>query len=81
MTEGRPIRFIPHSAAEALALEIASAFGDETRLPVYLRFCREYPSAIVYRAFRAAQSMPAWRITKSRPALFFYLVRTYAHQA
>lgn len=80
MGESKPLRFIPHSAADALALEIATAFNDEVRLPFYRQVCCANPQAIVYRAFRAAQSMPSWRIKKSRRALFTYLLHKYAHQ-
>ena len=81
MDEGKPLRFIPRTAADALALEIASAFNDEARLPFYRQICCANPLAIVYRAFRATQSMPSWRIKKSRRALFIYLLHKYAHQA
>lgn len=77
MTSTRPIPFIPKTQADALALEIAREFGDEVRLSFYRQVCSAHTHAIVYRAFRAAQSTPPWRIKKSRRALFIYLIHKY----
>lgn len=81
MTTSRPIPFIPKTAADALALEIARAFGDEVRLPFYRQVCAAHSNGLVYRAYREALAMPSYQIKKSRRALFIYLIRQYDHQA
>lgn len=81
MTPNRPIPFIPKTAADALALEIARAFSDEVRLPFYRQVCTAHSNGLVYRAYREALAMPSHQIKKSRRALFIYLIRQYDHQA
>lgn len=66
---------------DPLARQIAETFQDLNCLRSYIVCCRKYPTAIVSRAFQAARSFPQARIKKSRAALFFYLVKHYAHQA
>lgn len=77
MTPHRPIPFIPKNATEAQALEIAQAFNDEPALGFYLQLCREYPRAMVYRAYREVLVIPPHQIRSSRRALFTYLLRQY----
>lgn len=81
MTPNRPIPFIPKTAADALALEIARAFGDEVRLPFYRQICAAHDHSLVYRAYREALVMPEHQIKKSRRALFIYLIRHHDNQA
>lgn len=80
MTPNRPIPFIPRTAADALAVEIARAFGDEVRLPFYRQVCAAHNRSLVYRAYREALVMPEHQIKKSRRALFIYLIRHHDNQ-
>jgi hypothetical protein len=66
---------------DPLARHIAQTFHDLDCLRSYIVCCGKYSPAIVQRAFKDAQSVPQARIKKSRAALFFYLVKHYAHQA
>jgi hypothetical protein len=81
MTPNRPIPFIPRTAVDALALEIARAFNDEVRLPFYRQVCAAHVHSLVYRAYRQALAMPEHQLKKSRRALFIYLIRQHDHQA
>jgi len=81
MTTSQPIPFIPKTAADALALEIAQAFSDEARLPFYRQVCAAHDRSVVYRAFRETLDMPVAHIKKSRKALFIYLLRSYDQKA
>lgn len=64
-----------------LARQIAESFQDLNCLRSYIVCCQKYPPAIVERAYQDARSFPQARIKKSRAAIFFYLVKHYAHQA
>jgi hypothetical protein len=64
-----------------LAFTIAETFNDLGRIKLYLNYCKKYPLALIQRAFAEAKSFPEERIKKSRAAIFFYLLKTYAHQA
>jgi hypothetical protein len=66
---------------DALARRIATAFHDTDCLRQYQICCRKYPAAVVQKAFQDARSFPPAQIKKSRAAIFFYLVKHYAHQA
>ena len=77
MTSTLPIPFIPKNAADALALEIARSFGDETHLSLYRQVCATHNRSLVYRAYREALDMPAERVRKSRRAIFFFIVHQY----
>lgn len=81
MPPSSPIPFVPRSKADALALEIAQAFGDEARLPFYREVCSAHEPGNVYRAFREAMAVPIADIKKSRRALFIYLVHEYDREA
>lgn len=80
MTTTQPIPFIPKSAADALALQIAQSFGDERRLPLYRKVCGAYDRSLVYRAYREALEIPAERVKKSRRAIFLYILHDYANE-
>jgi hypothetical protein len=81
MINPKPIPFIPKTPADALALEIARAFNDEVRLPLYRQICSAHEQPIVFRAYRIAQRTPLNKIKKSRRALLIYLIRKYDQQA
>lgn len=66
---------------DPLARQIAESFQDLSCLRSYIVCCRKYSPSVVSRAFQAARSFPQARIKKSRAAIFFYLVKHYAHQA
>jgi hypothetical protein len=80
MTDTRPIPFVPDTAADALALEIAEAFGDTTRLFLYRRVCATHDRSVVHKAFREAMEIPAHQVRKSRPAIFFAILCAYDHR-
>lgn len=63
--------------AEALAQEIAQAFGDANRIDTYRRICQAHDRQTVYRAYRETADVPISKIKKSRNALFTYLIRKY----
>jgi len=81
MSNLKPIDFIPQTPADALALEIAKAFDDEIRLPLYRQICSAHEQSIVFRAYRLVLRMPSNKIKKSRRALLIYLLRKYDQQA
>ena len=71
----------PQTKSEYLAQMIAEAFNDQDKLSMYLVYCKKYPSHIIERAYADARAVPAEQIKKSRAAIFFFLVKTYAHQS
>lgn len=77
----QPINQSHQPEQDALAHNIAAAFDDTDCLRQYLVCCRKYPPAVVQKAFQDARSFPPAQIKKSRAAIFFYLVKHYAHQA
>ena len=77
MSTTLPIPFVPKSAADALALQIAQSFDDEERLPLYQRACATHNQSLVYRAYREALQVPAEKVRKSRRAIFFFILHTY----
>jgi hypothetical protein len=80
MTETKPIPFIPKTSSDALALEIAKAFGDEIRLPFYRQICYAHDHSLVYKAYREALNVPTYRIKKSRRAIFIHILRNHGQQ-
>jgi hypothetical protein len=73
-------KFRPRTKREHIASMIAESFSDLQRIKLYSNCCKKYPLRIVLTAFSEAKAFPEVRIKKSRAALFFYLVKTYAHQ-
>ncbi len=65
---------------EHLAFMIADAFNDLGQIKLYVIYCKKYPLSVIHRAFSEAKAYPEARIKKSRVAIFFYLLKTYAHQ-
>jgi len=65
---------------DSLAHELAHAFGETEYLHRYKVCCGKYPQWVIEKAFNIAQTFPQERIRKSRAAIFFYLVKQYAHQ-
>ncbi len=68
------------SKQTAFALFIANAFNDAGRAALYERCCKKHPRSLVYRAYAEAKATPDSQIRKSRPALFFYLIKKYSHE-
>jgi hypothetical protein len=66
---------------EHLAFMIADAFNDLGQIKLYVTYCKKHPLAIIHRAFAEAKAYPEERIKKSRAAIFFYLLKTYAHKS
>ena len=66
---------------EHLAFMIAESFNDLSQVKLYNNYCKKYPLNIIYRAFSEAKSFPKEKIKKSRAAIFFYLIKTYAHRS
>ena len=60
---------------------IADAFNDLAQIKLYVIYCKKYPLETIQRAFAEAKGYPEARIKKSRAAIFFYLLKTYAHQS
>jgi hypothetical protein len=73
--------FTPNTKREHLAFMIAEAFSDLGQVKLYITYCKKYPLHIIYRAFSEAKHFPEERIRKSRAAIFFYLLKTYAHRS
>lgn len=73
--------FKPETKREHLAFMIADAFHDLSQIKLYITYCKKHPLNNIYRAFSEAKNFPQERIKKSRAAIFFYLLKTYAHQA
>jgi hypothetical protein len=63
-----------------LARQIAETFHDLDRLRSYDVCCQKYPPPLIQQAFKDALNIPEAQIKKSRAAIFFYLVKRYAHQ-
>ena len=70
----------PHNKREEFAQAIAESFNDQEHLSRYQQACKKYPMAILYRAYSEARSIPAQQVRKSRAAIFFYLIKCYAHE-
>jgi len=66
---------------EDLAYVIAESFNDRDQIKLYLTYCKKYPLNTIYRAFSEAKNYPEEKIKKSRAAIFFYLLKTYAHRS
>lgn len=77
MTKPQLTPFIPKTAADSLALEIAQAFNDEKHLSTYRKVCLRRNLSAVYKVYRETMSIPPHRIKKSRRAIFFFLLRAY----
>jgi len=80
MTDATLTPFVPDTAADSLALEIAEAFGDTARLFLYRRVCATHDRSVVHKAFRESMEIPAHQIRKSRPAIFFAILYAYDHR-
>lgn len=65
---------------EYVARTIAQSLNDPDRLHLYLQYCKKYPLTLIFRALSEAKSFPQENIKKSRAALFFYLIKKYAHE-
>lgn len=70
----------PLTKREYLARTIAQSLNDPDRISLYLQYCKKYPLALIFRALAEAKSFPQEKIKKSRAALFFYLIKKYAHE-
>ncbi len=81
MNNPNPIKFIPKTPADGLALEIAKNFKDEVHLPLYQQICSGHNQSLVYRAYRIVMRMPITKIKKSRRALLIYFVKKYDEKA
>lgn len=77
MTNQQHIPFIPGNANDALALDIARAFHDESRMALYREVCGAYDHQLIYKAFRETMQVPSHQVKKSRRAIFFYIIKTY----
>lgn len=76
--EPKAVSFSPKTESDQLALEIARAFNEEYRLPMYRHFCRTIDIRTVRYLFQKVQSLSDEKIKKSKPALFIYLLKKYA---
>lgn len=73
-----PLGFQPKTKADYLALKIARAFNEESKLPLYRVLCENFNDQIVNKAFAEVMNVPNEKIKKSRAALFAYLLKKYA---
>lgn len=73
--------FNPHTRRDYIALELANELNDTDNLAFYIKCTRKYPETILRKALSMALKMPAYKIKKSRGALFNYLVHKYAHES
>ena len=63
-----------------VARMIAETFKAEAEVKRYRNVCKKYALAVVLRAFAEAKSVPEARVKKSRPAIFFHLIKKYANE-
>ncbi|MEP0826930.1 MAG: hypothetical protein HRF51_00270 [bacterium] len=80
MSQQQPIPFLPKSESDALALEIAKAFGDEVSLPLYRRTCLTHERTAIYKAYHEALKIPSYRLRKPRRAIFLHILKKYDSQ-
>jgi hypothetical protein len=73
--------FKANTKREHLAFMIADAFNDLGQIKLYVTHCKKHQLNVIYRSFSEAKNFPQERIKKSRAAIFFYLLKTYAHQS
>lgn len=67
---------------QMLANILADYFNDNQNLSQYLAYCKKYDLSVINRAFNEVKKAPKEQVNKSSSnALFFYLVKKYAHQA
>lgn len=71
----------PNTKQEYMTQLIARTFNDEGKLQLYRTYCKKYSLNLIERAFAEARSYPTDRIKKSRAAIFFYLIKQYAHKS
>lgn len=64
------------SSENRLAWKFAEALNDHKGIALYRSYAGKYPEAILWEALRRAQEIPAYKIKKSRAALFNHLVQT-----
>ena len=64
----------------SISQAVATALDDADSINKYLICFQKYPEQAIQRALREAKAIPEVRIKKSRAALFFYLVKKYAHR-
>ncbi|MHB8174922.1 MAG: hypothetical protein ACYDFU_10740 [Nitrospirota bacterium] len=64
------------SSNNRLAWKLAEALNDRKGIALYRSYAGKYPEAILWEALRKAQEIPAYKIKKSRAALFNHLVQT-----
>ncbi len=70
--------FSAKNTLEQIAKTIAQTFNDLDNLTLYQYYCEIYPLKIIEKAFEQTQATPARKVKKSRAAIFFFFVNTYA---
>lgn len=71
-------QFVPQDRAEQLALDLANGLDDRKGLLLYDVYARKYPESFLRTTLATVKEIPIEKITKSRAALFNYLVKRYA---
>jgi hypothetical protein len=66
---------------ELLAQELAKELNDAAGINLYRSYCTKYPEWLLRKMLAEVEVLPPERITKSRGALFTYLVQAYANGA
>lgn len=76
----QPLKFKPASDTDKLALEVATALGETTKIPLYRMVCENRSEEIVRRALTGAMKTPKDKVRKTRSAIFFFLLNKYANE-
>ena len=69
--------FKPRNKQQLLALDLARELNDYQGLPFYLSCCKKYPESLLREVLGQVKEVPSEKITKSRAALFNYLIQQY----
>ncbi len=70
----------PSPKRSLLSQTIAQDLGVTEHVHLYLRCLKKYPYSLTFRAYAEAKAMPQAHIIRSRPAIFFFLIKKYAYE-
>lgn len=72
--------FKPKNEKELLAADIAQKLNDLANLPLYISYANKYSDHILRMILGQVMEIPAEKITKTRGALFNFLVQRYGEK-
>ncbi|MDA8161946.1 MAG: hypothetical protein M0022_03435 [Desulfobacteraceae bacterium] len=72
--------FKPKNEKELLAADIANKLNDLANLPLYISYANKYPESFLRKTLGDVMEVPARKITKTRGALFNFLVQRYGEK-